>query len=81
LCTLVLTVVNGAAFGSYFDLTSGSYFSELTTFNLFIMAPVAVIMTLGPFIGVSDVPGWASSPEPTEPGPFKPKPGPTRMRA
>jgi hypothetical protein len=29
----------------------------------------------------SDVPGWASSPEPAEPSPFKPKPGPTRMRA
>jgi len=29
----------------------------------------------------SDVPGWASSPEPAEPGPFKPKPGPTRMGA
>jgi len=29
----------------------------------------------------SDVPGWASSPEPTEPSLFKPKPGPTRMRA
>jgi len=29
----------------------------------------------------SDVLGWASSPEPAEPGPFKPKPGPTRTRA
>jgi hypothetical protein len=29
----------------------------------------------------SDVPGWASSPEPTEPSPFKPKPGLTRIRA
>jgi hypothetical protein len=29
----------------------------------------------------SDVPGWASSPEPAKPSPFKPKPGPTWMRA
>jgi hypothetical protein len=29
----------------------------------------------------SDVPGWASSPEPAEPSPFKPKPDPTLVKA
>ena len=32
-------------------------------------------------VASSDVPGWASSAEPTEPSPLKPKPGLTQMRA
>ena len=32
-------------------------------------------------VALSDVLGWASSPEPAEPSPFKPKPGLTQMRA
>ena len=32
-------------------------------------------------LGISDVLGWASSPEPAEPSPFKPEPGRALMRA
>ena len=35
----------------------------------------------GGTLTASDVLGWASSPEPAEPSPFKPKPSPAPMRA
>jgi len=49
---LVLTAVNAAVFGSYFEKHWDSYDGDdclgLRLFNLFVMAPVAAVMTLGP---------------------------------
>jgi len=47
-----LTAINAAAFGSYFEFRSNDYNRGpgLTVFDMFIIGPIAAIVTLGPFV-------------------------------
>ena len=55
------------------SLKRPGYISDVTVhhINIYLVLPVNLVT----HTNFSDVLGWASSPEPTEPGPFKPKPG------